>query len=69
MRAPSNIHRPRRHHDPRASRDRDHAAEARIARNTLVSNSPSVSGAMRSTVPNSVTSIDGAADRPGTWTI
>ena len=47
--------------DPRTGRRRHHAADARIARSTVVTSSASVPGAMRITAPASRTSINDAA--------
>ena len=53
------VDRLRRQQDPRAGGRCDHAAEARTARNTVVSRSASVPGTTRSTAPASSISSDG----------
>src|SRR3954451_11021731 len=61
MRALAEVHRPARDQHAHPARDRDHAADARIARSTSASNAVSVPIATRITAPASLTSMLEAA--------
>ncbi len=58
VRTAAEVHRLGRQQDPHAGQQRDHAAEVRIARSTVVSRASSVLGATRSTAPASFTSTE-----------